>query len=146
MGQYDPTTPSKFNAVSFFLVIALLAAGYAGAVYLPHAYPVWRLSREMQAVCYEAYRENDNEAIMKTLLSKAEMVGLDDVNVDHFELDRVMYDPGETQGLHHSKIRRGKEMWISFNYEVDGKWPFLEKYTHFTFSKTRHADYTKVEW
>ena len=147
MGQYDPTTPNKVNVFSVSLFFALCGLAYAGVFYLPHFYPVYRLSGQMKEICYEAYRVVDDRKIMLRLLEEAKGVGLEGIHEEHFEIERIPFEPEELFDIADEKTKqRGKEMYITFNYEVDAKWPFLEKYTRLTFRKVRHSDLKRVEW
>lgn len=155
MGQYDPKKPSAFNVVNILIVLVLGTGIYVGAWYLPHWYPVWKLTGIMHGVGNDAYRETNDEKLMERLLKESVRTGLR-LSKENFTIERVPYTPeeieealaGKANSDHARKTfdKRGRRIFIYFENTVDAKWPFMEKYTPLTFTRTVETDLAIIKW
>ena len=150
MSQYDPKQPSRVNFVSVTLTLVLLGAGYGGWFYVPHWWPVVQLATPMQAACNDAYKEFDNRKVMSRLASAAAKINPQYLP-GHFKFERVPFKSTELgrggADKNHGILRqRGKECIITFHFEVEAKWPLLEKYRHITFHRQVQGDLKPTNW
>ena len=150
MTQYDPKQPSRINFVSVTLTLAILGASYWGWFYVPHWLPVMRLKQPMNAACNQAYREFDNRKIMNWLAAEAAKLN-PHYQPGHFKLERVPYKTTEMgrEGVDKNNTilrMRGKECIITFHFEVEAKWPLVDKYRHIVFHRQVHKDLKSTNW
>jgi hypothetical protein len=146
MSIYAPKKPKKINAVSVTVTLVLAVIGYLGWFYLPHWFSVWSASGRMIGVGRDAYREFDDQKIMDKLVREVRAAGLR-VGPENFELIREKYTPEELQtltqggkGSSHVWERRGKTFTVKLAYQVQAKWPLMEKVTPLVFRAERKVD------
>jgi len=152
VGVYDAKKPSVFNGLNASILVVFLLLAYFGTWYLPHWYKVWALKGSMQGVATEAYREYDDEKLMKMLLKEARRHELR-VTEKNFVIKRVPYTPDEinkvvnANGNTYFMTRRGKFVKIAFATIIRADWPLLEgKYVDLEFQRQVEVDMKAVSW
>jgi hypothetical protein len=147
MSVYAPKKPSAINSFSVTLTVLVSLALFFGSFYLPHAYRAWVLSGVIVSIGNDAYREFDDEKIMKKLVTEANRRGLP-LKRDNFVVQRNHYLPAEIPSETAAELfrKRGKSITIVVGYEVDAEWPLIDKRTKLRFQKQRDVDLKPIDY
>ncbi len=123
-----------------FLLIALIVAGaYAVALFAPPYINNFQLKRKAQQACYEAYREFNDAKLKKYLIEEA--ADLDIVlTEDNISIERENVKDGN------ERDRRGTYIWIDISYDIEHKWPLIQKYEALSFELHVEEDLNYVKW
>lgn len=152
MGQYNAKKPNKINPVSISVTVVILGLGYLGWFYFPHWFQVFRISGVMRGVGTEAYRNFDDQKLMKKLVDESKRL-IPNLNENNFKIQRVKYTNDELNALEvkHGTQRdvyqtRGKELVIEFAYIFTAKWPLTQKTTKLEFHKEVVQDLSVIAY
>ncbi|MCB9654219.1 MAG: hypothetical protein H6729_08845 [Deltaproteobacteria bacterium] len=147
MNIYLQKKPRRINSFSVTLALIVLVAGYAGYFYLPLWWPVFQLTGIMRGICNEAYRNVNDEDLMKKLMAESKRVRLPGLTAENFEFTRVPYEQEElasAKGLRPEL--RGKRCELYLSYERTATWPLLGKTSTFHFEREVVSDLSFVDW
>lgn len=119
MNIYAMKKPKRINSVSIGLGLIALALVYLAWALLPVMWPLWQMSGIMRSACASAYREKDDEEVMRRLLADAQRTRLK-ISEDNFRFERLPYAPEELQEANASLRDRmmtfGRECVLRFRY------------------------------
>jgi hypothetical protein len=149
---YAIKKPGRVNSVSVSLLLVLAGIGYAGWALVPVYWPYFQLGGMMRGVCYEAYRNADDAALIKRLLADGKRTGLA-LGPEDFELERVPFAPEElaaqTAGNPEAARilgARGKECVIRFRHATDRVLPLIGKSVRLSFSTEKRVTLETITW
>ncbi len=149
MNIYMIKKPKRINSVSVSLTLILATLGYLGWFYVPVRWPIFQLKGIMRATCNDAYREYNNEKLMKRLLSDARRTGLN-LSPANFRLTRIPFTHEEmiAQKMKPGDLTasRGKECILEMHYEDDYEWPLIGKTTRIVFEDKVSAPLEYIKW
>ncbi|MBK8012965.1 MAG: hypothetical protein IPK13_16615 [Deltaproteobacteria bacterium] len=147
MNIYLQRKPRRINSFTVTLSFLALAFGYGGYFYLPLWWPVFQLTGIMRGICNEAYRNVNDEDLMKKLMTEARRVRLPGLTAENFEFIRVPYEQDElasAKGFQPEK--RGKRCELYFTYDRTATWPLIDKTSTFHFEREVVTDLSFVDW
>lgn len=152
MNIYAMKKPKRINSVSITFFILAVVVGYAGWALIPIYWPVFQLSGIMRGICYDAYRNHDNEKLMDKLLKEGRRTGLK-LSEDNFRLTRLPYSEEElvalTGGVMEKRglyLKRGKTCRLEMHYEDDFTLPVIDKSVHLSFDKTVESTLEQIKY
>ena len=150
MNVYLMKKPKKLNAVSVTLGVMALVFAYACWFLVPMFWPIFQLTGMMRGACNDAYRQPNDERVLKKLLSDSVRTKLK-LTKENFRLTRVPYSADELQKQERASVRemmqkRGKTCVIEMHYEDDYAFPLIGKSTHMVFDRTVEVDLEQVKW